>query len=649
MQGQPVAITRYKDVGLRYFDVSDNGKTLVFERGGDLFTQPADGSSPARKINISVSQDYRFDPVEQTTQTKGASEMEVSPNGKQVLFGVRGELFVMPNDKDKKQVTRLTRHAWKDHDAHWLSDTSIVFLSDRTGNNELYLLQSADTAEVDLFKTLKWSLQRLTFTDAEESDLVLSPDRSQVAFIRGRGTLVVADIAANGLTNEKILLDGWATAEDVCWSPDGNWLAYTLADLDFNDEIYIHKVDGTQPPVNVSMHPRSDYAPYWSADGSKLGFLSIRNNGNADVWFAWLKQSDWEKTQQDWEWESDDTKDAKPDSIITVDTDKIYERLVQVTNLPGEEGDLVISPDGKTFFFSTNNGGRTGNEGDPAIQSIQWDGKESKVLAEKTRVRRMSIDKDGKKLYLLKSDGTVASLKIEGAKMEGLSFAARMEIDHVNERAQIIDDAWRALRDGFYDPQFHGQDWDALRNYYEPIAKNASTEQDFRDMFNAMLGQLNASHMGLFGRNPEDTQKDKTGLIGVEWQPVPEGVKATRILPGAPANKSNSQLEIGDVVTAVNGQPIGSTTNFFSLMNNTSGERTLLTVKNAAGSREVVIRPVSSLSDEVYEEWINERKRLTEQYSNGRLGYIHIQGMNCPALSGSSANSRPVAWAKRAS
>lgn len=69
--------------------------------------------------------------------------------------------------------------------------------------------------------------------------------------------------------------------------------------------------------------------------------------------------------------------------------------------------------------------------------------------------------------------------------------------------------------------------------------------------------------------------------------------------------------------------------NFYNLFADKSDIRTVVGVKNPKGeTREVVIRPVRSLSNELYEEWVRERQKLTEKYSNGKLGYIHIQGMN---------------------
>ena len=87
--------------------------------------------------------------------------------------------------------------------------------------------------------------------------------------------------------------------------------------LNFNTEIYIHAANDSIGPINVSLHPKGDSEPVWSRDGSKLGFLSSRNNStrsgrNAeDVWFVWLKKADWEKTQEDWEETEEQTDTEK--------------------------------------------------------------------------------------------------------------------------------------------------------------------------------------------------------------------------------------------------------------------------------------------------------------------------------------------------
>ncbi len=633
--GSPRAITDFGDEGIRYYDLSANGQRVVFTRGAFVYTMPADGSADPQRVNIDVTTDYRFDPVVRESFNSDLSDYGLSPDNELVALQIRGEIFVMPEDEDRSRTRQLTQHAANDRSPRWLNDSTLLFLSDRHGNYDLFALRSVDMDDQNLYTSLKREVVPLTETEDDEVYFQLSPDRSRIAIQRNRGRLVVADIDSTGrLSNERTLLDGWASASPVSWSPDGQWLAYSLDDLDFNSEIYIHAADASADPVNVSLHPRGDESPVWSADGSKLGFISNRNNGNDDVWFVWLREADWEKTQREWE-ETDEevAQAASGDSLeVIIDFDNIHERLVQVTRLPGNEGDLQISPDGETFYYSTNGGSRQGSSGDPDFMSISWDGEDATTLLENTPVSDLHWGKDGNNLYY-SSRGRLARLNVSSKKSQNLPFRAEMEMDLEAQREQIFDEAWRGLKMGFYDPQFHGRDWEALRAHYRPLALAASTSQDFRDIFNEMLGQLNASHMGMYGSDPEETQEDRTGQLGTEGTMVDAGFRIDRIVPESPADRKASKLNVGEIITAVNGQEVDPNLNFYRLLQGTVNERTLLDVQSTDGTtREVIIRPTGSLRSELYEAWVEERRRLTDQYSNGRLGYIHIQGMNWPSF-----------------
>jgi len=513
LQGEPEAITEYKNEGIRYYDVSADGKLIAMEKGADIWTMSTAPNSKPAKLEIDVTQDYRFDPIEHKTYTDQATEFSLSPHEKYLAFVVRGEIFITQNDKDKPRTIQITDHPAHDRQVVWLSDTVLIFTSDRDGDYDIYKVESSDENESDLFKTFKRETQKILDTDEEEMMMELSPDREKIAIQQGRGKLIVANIDSTGkISGQRTLLDGWDSPEGLSWSPDSRWLAYSLSDLDFNSEIFIHAAEGSQAPVNISYHPRSDQSPIWSRDGSKLGFLSIRNNGDTDVWFVWLRKEDWEKTKSDWEEEPEedggkkDTTDKKEGvQKIEIDFEDIHERLVQVTSLPGNEGDLAISADGETFFFTTNQRGRTSSGGDPELMRIKWDGSEMKTLIPKARVRGLTLDAKGSYFYMLQNRGSLSKLAVKGGGVEGLPFKAKMDIHHEAERKQIFDEAWRTLRDGFYDPEFHGRDWKALRKKYEPLALSASTTQDFRDIFNEMLGQVNASHMGMYGQDPEET------------------------------------------------------------------------------------------------------------------------------------------------
>ena len=439
--GSPFALTANETDGIRYFQVSADGKTLVFSRQTGVFLMNPEGGM-AEEVDIQVPGDDRFDPIVFENFRSQAEEFSVSPNEKYMAFVVRGEIFVKENGKDKDRCVQLTHHPYRDHGVTWLNDSSLLFLSDREGQNEFYVIQSADTTEKNLFESLKHETQRLTQTPEDELNPQLSPDGKQLAFHRGRGQLVVADIGEDlSLENERILQDGWATAEDVAWSPDSRWLAYSMDDLNFNAEIYIHAADNSEGPVNISLHPKGDSEPIWSRDGSKLGFLSSRNTStrsgrNAeDVWFVWLKKSDWEKTQEDWEELEDEDKKTdkkkskdKKDEIepIQIDFEDIHHRLTQVTYLAGDEDNLAISPDGETFFFTAQQSGKT------YLYSIQWDGDKLKSHTD-GNLYNLHLGPKGSHLYLVQLGGRLGRVSVKGGSFESLSFRANMEINYPEE------------------------------------------------------------------------------------------------------------------------------------------------------------------------------------------------------------------------
>ncbi|MEO7446503.1 MAG: S41 family peptidase, partial [Ferruginibacter sp.] len=636
--GKPEKITNYTDESIRSFSISANGTDIVFERDMNLYTMKADKGT-ATKLMVQISADDRLDPTEQKVMTSGASDFVVSPGGKMLAFTARGEVFIKEADKEKSRSINISNHPYRDGGSAWLNDSTLLFTSDRAdGNFDIYLYRSADTTERSMYKSLKHDLQQITNTKEDEGNLVVSPDGKKISYTRGRGTLVVADISPAGkLSNEKILTKGWATPGDVAWSPDSKWVAYSMTDLYANYEVYIQAADNSEKPVNISMHPRSDGNPVWSADGSKLGFLSQRSVGRStDVWFVWLKKEDWEKDTQDWqdkEPPAADKADAKTKDKkvqpIKIDFDKIYERTVQVTAFPGDEAELAISKDGETFYYTTATNTAKGRD----LYSIKWDGKDLKEITKGgTNPGNVVMDKDGKYLYYTKTGG-LGRIDLKTSAAESLPYVARINIDYAAERKQVFEEAWRTIRDGYYDPNFHGQNWNKLHDKYQERIINASTSDDFTDMYNLLLGELNSSHMGFTSPDRAQTQTERTGLIGAEIEAVKNGMKVTHVVAEGPSDKISGHLFAGDIITAVNGEDLKENENFYSRLMGMSGEKILLNVLGGNGvKREVVIRPATSLSENLYEEWVQERRDMVDKWSNGKLGYIHIKSMDFPSF-----------------
>jgi Tol biopolymer transport system component len=633
-------ITDETTFGVRYFDMADNG-SIVYTSGQNLVLIDENGKKTT--LNPAHNRDYRFDPVVYESKSNGLSEFSVTPNGKESALGIHGEVFVTGNDEENSKTKNISNHGYRDRDMSWLNDSTLIFSSDRTGNYELYLAKSTDANKPSLVETLKRNISQLTQNDEDDHSVQISPDGNKISYVSG-SKWVIADINNQGkITNTQTFHDEWWNLPaDVAWSPDSKWLAYAQDDLYFNSEIFVRSADGSQDPVNVSMHPKGDYSPAWSPDGKKLAFASERNSQNYDVWMAWLTKENWDKTRQDREEglyfddsseksdseEKEKDEDKKETPEVTIDTDEIYNRLVQLTNGSGNEESPVFDSKSEQIYFVSSS--LTDDESE--LYKIGIDGDDlEQVTSNGASPRGLTLGGNDKLYYI--SNGSLSMLDTSGDKAESVAFKAELKRDFEAEKAQMFDEAWSILNDGFYDPDFHGQDFKALRKQYEPMAMSTSTITDFRYVFNLMLGQLNASHMGMYGGDRDETQNAETGLLGIEIKPLEKGIEITHVIAGTPADRKHSKLNAGDVITHVNGKEITGSDNFYSFFDRTVDEEVLLNVSSGVSEvKEIVIRPTSSISTQLYEQWITERRKLTEEYSDGKLGYIHIRGMNMPSF-----------------
>lgn len=629
--GKPEKITNYSDEAIRSFGISADGRTIVFEKDLNLYLINT-STNAVTKLNVVINADDRNDASESRNLSTGANEYAVSPNGKLMAFGIRGEIFLKEANKDNARSINISKHGFRDIEPNFLNDSTLLFTSDRdNGNFDIYLVKSADASEPNLFKTLKHTLVPISRTSGDETQITVSNNGKKIAYVRGRGALVVADINVEGkLSNEKILSDIWDAPAGIAWSPDDQWLAYSLNDLYANEEVFIQPADNSKVGVNISMHPRPDGRPVWSGDGSKLGFISRRTTNKVnEAYFVWLKKEDWEKDAEDWKEDikEDTAKPKKGAQVkpVLIDFDGIHNRLVQVTKVAGDVGNMLISKDGETFYFTTDNSDAEGND----LYSIKWDGKNLKELTKGgTNPNAITMDKQGKYLYYSKA-GSFQRMDIKANTTESLPYQAKLKIDYEAERTQVFEEAWRTIRDGYYDPNHQGYNWEKLHDKYKERCVIASTSEDFSDMFNLLLGEINSSHMGLTAPSRNITQRESTGLIGAEIFPVNNGVKITHVIPESPADKIKSKLNEGDIILAVNGENVKNDDNFFELLNGLVNEKVLLNVQSADGkTREVVLRLTASLTDNLYNEWVAERRKLVDKFSNGKLGYVHIRGMN---------------------
>lgn len=629
--GQPQKLTNQRRDGVVSFSVSDNG-TIVYSTAFDVYHLSNDST---KKLAINIATDYRFEQEETKTTTSGVSSFDVSPSGKLTALEIQGEIFVKENNKEKRTTNNVSNHPFRDRNPQWISDKELLFVSDRDGHNEIYVARSTDTL-VGLQRSLSIEVKRLTKSDEDVSNVLVSPDHKKVAYRVGRGNFMVADYKDGKILNITPFSEGWSAPSGVAWSPDSKYLAYSQQDLDFDSEIFIQSVENPSEKINISMHPRSDSSPSWSPDGKMLSFISNRGGTRGgidyDVYMIWLQKEDWERSRADRrdgdyypENTMDKTKAKKKDKKkveVKIDKDEIYNRLVRITRLSDDVYGGIFSPDSKSIYYSATNPATNRR----SFYKAKLEGGSPKEIKGTSSIG--GFDAINGKFYFT-SRGRLSELNPKSDRVTSLPHSAKYTHDFKAMNEQMFEEGTRQLTMGFYDPNFHGYDWPGLIKKYKPLALKASTAQDYRFAYNLMLGQLNASHMGFSGGTPEDTNNDNIGLLGLEVKNTSKGAKIIYVLNNSVADKSKVGLKVGDVITSVNNEKVGGSTNFYKVLKNTRGDEVLLSLENGD---KVVARTTGSLRSLQYQAWVESRKELVNKFSNGQLGYIHIQGMNQPSF-----------------
>lgn len=486
---------------------------------------------------------------------------------------------------------------------------------------------------------LRFEVAPVVRYETQDRDPSPSPCGKWLAFRRGLGDLWLLDLASG---EARPFLRGWDSNLHWRWSPDGRWLAYSQQNRNFNSEIYLAPVDGSRPAQNVSMHPDDDYDPVWAADGKSLAFVSSRE-GSADVYLLYLDRAlegmDRRELEEHYAAAGKSTKSRKPLEpgqraelpALSFDLERAYLRLRRLTDWPGDESGLAIAPDGSAVYFS-------GSEaGEPGLYRIGWDGKGKQQLTGEARL--VGSDLSGGKLVAI---GAKRALLIPsgGGKVEAQPVSAELEIDEAALASQKFREAARTLGETFYHPTMKGLDWAALSERYHALAIRTRTPDEFGEVASRLIGELNASHLGIYPPRERAPLGQPSGRLGADLVPCEAGFEVVRVLEGGPAAQEGMRLEIGDVISEIERRAIEPGETLEQRLRGRVGEDTLFSVRRQLPGRDqpsellLLLRPISGRAEDdlSYQAWTEERRLLVEKWSEGRLGYLHIRGMNFPSL-----------------
>ena len=640
--GSPVRLTNLPAEGsVQYLNVSRDGSLAVFEQMGTLWTVPTSGGG-AKQLGIECGGDQKQNEVVRSVMSSGATEFAFAPGEKQIAFVVEGELdAALVDDGELKDAVRLTATDAREKDIAWLDEKALIYVSDRYGSDDLFRMFSTDKDEERLGKSRYRNEVRLTLDQETENHPQVSPDGETVLY--RKGTRVLWTMKPDG-TNQKRLLET-SQVLHADWAPDSRWVAYSITTHGSAEDIFICDVESGET-VNVSNHPADDFHPLWSGDGKRLAWASRTDDGFYSVKYLWLTheeadKSDAEREREEEEKDADDEskkdkKDKKDDADeeteveatppVRIDWDDLSERVRTVTTVRGFYWDYDQSPDGKHFALRTDL-----LEGQMELWTVDWDGDNLRRMTKGgANPTRMLWSEDSESVRFV-GGGAIKSIKNEAdASPETLGFSAELTVNGRERRLQKFNEAWRLLEDGFYDANFHGVDWGAIRVKYRRRAEAAVMYEDFKDVIREMIGELNASHLGTWGGPSDATGDDRTGLLGFtpDDSHTGEGVRVARVLPRGPLDREGRRVMAGDTILAIDGVRIAPGANYYPLLNHKRAKEVDLLVRAEDGEElTITVEPVGSVREMDYRAWMDTSRSMVEKQSGGRLGYLHMSGM----------------------
>lgn len=639
---QTSKVTNFTDFDVKF--PSSHGNTIVFENGGYIYKMNASSKKP-EKVNITLSSDNIYARSEIKDLSGYITEGSISPEGKRVVVTARGEVFNLPVEKGvTKNISRSP--GAHDRNAQWSPDGKfIAYISDGTGETELYMQDANGGDPVQLTQN----------NDTYIRSFYWSPNSQKIVYTDRANRINLLDVSNKQVTT--ILKDPYGEIRDVRFSPDNNWLTYSrLGDNQFRIVYVYNLAEKKEYPVTDKWY--ESYSPEFSTDGKYLIFTSARDfhptygslewnhvyNNLGGVYLALLSKDTpspfMEKdaevaTPKKEEIKKDDTKkETAPAADVTVkiDPEGITDRIIKLP-VAGSRYSGFYSDGKKVFYF-----GRGGTK----LFDLEKQKEEDVADGASMYV------KPGSKKALFFRAGSLYVTDIPSGKTElkdpvNLSHM-KATLDYPKEWIQIFDEAWRAYRDGFYVQNMHGVDWKAIKTKYAALLPYVKTRLDLNYIIGEMIGELNCGHAYVNPGQFERPDRIHTGLLGAEISRDKSGFfRLEKILPGASWNKDlrspltepGIEAKKGDFIVSIDGVATNTVKDMYSLLVGKAGVPTEILLNNKpqlAGARKIVISPLAEEYSLYHYNWIQENIRKVDEATNGKVGYIYIPDMGPEGL-----------------
>jgi tricorn protease len=650
-KGKPIKVTNHKEFDVLW--VSAGPEAVVYEAGGYLHRFDPN-TNTSKQLSIKVAGNRMHLRPSFKDASKNIESMDISPDGKRAVFAARGELFTVPAKHGEIRNISNSPEA-REIAVSWSPDGKhVAYLSDKTGEYELYLKAQDGTGD-ELALTEDSSIWRFDPVWSPDSQYLAYGDKNQKLWLTptdGGRSIEVAHGTNNDITYYQ-------------FSADSTWLTYLLTGDNGFSSVYVYDI-ANKRSHQVTSSNTNEGSPVFSQDGQYLFFTSQRDYNlafsayefnylynNATRIYALPLTKD---TPNLYPPKSDEVsltdsasadksvdeskKDAKSEATeskkLRIDFDGLEQRVIA---MPGAAGNYfgLSAIDGALIAVRANSG--------PA-ELISIDLKEFKdpeVIAKSINGYQLSAN--GKKL-LVRSGNNYSIIdakpKQDLSKTKLALSDMQVKVEPKTEWQQMYVDAWRIARDWFYDPNMHGMDWQMIRERYQPLVDVASHRSDLDYILGEVGGEMNAGHTYIQPGDQPTVKRINGGLLGAEFTQASNGYyQIKQIFDGenwhqafrSPLTEVGVNAAEGDYLIAIDNIDVTSVTNLYELLENKADKQVTLTLSKSPNTKDTwqtIVKATRSETSLRYLTWINQRAAMVDKLSNGRIGYIHLPNTAVP-------------------
>lgn len=662
-------ITSFSTHPVRFLTSSANG-TLCFGYDGDIYTLKE--GDKAKKLDISIISDKLENDLIRQQYADGATDFEVSPLGKEVAFIVRGDVYVTSIEYETtKQITNTPE---QERNLSFSPDgRSLLYSSERNGIWGIYKTDLVRKEDKQFTYANELKEEPLVVSGKASFQGVFSPDGKEVAFLEDRTTLRVINLKSK---NVRTVMDGKYNYsysdgdQSFQWAPDSKWILAKYISVGGwnNTDIALIKADGSGEIKNLTESGYSDNNAKWVLGGKAMIWSSdragYRSHGSwgshRDMYIMFFdaeeydkfrlnkedlalseeaaKEKKTEKEKKEKE-ENDKKKDKEKDKekdktdkdkkeestpLLSFDLENKADRIIRLTINSSALGDAVLTPKGDKLYYCA------AFEGGYDLWERNFKENSTRIILKNTG-GGMWIDAKGENIFLL-SGGRLKKIETSNNQIKDISFRAPFEYKPKEERDYMFRHAWQQVTDKFYTADIHGIDWKGYHKAYEKFLPHINNNFDFQEMLSELLGELNGSHTG--ARYQPYSSGYETACLGTFYDNsyTGDGLKIKEIITKGPLTKAKSKIKAGCIIEKIDGTPIKKGENYYPLLTGKTNKKVLLSVFDPS-TKEHFEEQVTAInrgteSALLYKRWVEQRREMVDKLSGGRIGYVHIQGMN---------------------